>query len=90
MNTLRKPREEPPPAPYLRSCNGTPARVRKTSRVDITGRLWLYRLDYGDVVGSQEWTMPQLLQLADEGKLRWLQRCPSDLREIERALEGDE
>lgn len=87
MNATRKPREEPPPAPYLRSSGGVPARLKRTSRTDPTGRLWLYRLDYGDVVGSQEWTVPQLVAL--DG-VKWYQRCPSDLREIERENEEAE
>jgi hypothetical protein len=82
----RKPREEPPPAPYIRSASGTPARLKRTSRTDPTGRLWLYRLDYGDVVGTQEWTLPQLLAL--DG-VRWLKRCPSDLVEREREPEPE-
>jgi len=77
----RKPREQPPQGPYLRSRNGVPARLRKTTRTDPTGRLWLYRLDYGNVVGTQEWTVPELEKL--DG-VRWLQRCPPDLRELER------
>lgn len=74
----RKPREEPPPAPYLRSKNGTAAQLRRTSHTDLTGRLWLYRLDYGDVVGTQTWTLPELLAL--DG-VRWLQRRPKELKE---------
>ena len=75
----RKPREEPPPAPYLRSAGGTPAEIRKTTRTDPTGRLWLYRLHYGVVLGTREWTLPQLLALPG---VRWLQRRPSDLVEL--------
>lgn len=73
-----KPREEPPPGPYLRSAGGTPAELHRTTRTDHTGRLWIFRLDYGNVLGTQEWTLPQLLQLPG---LTWLQRRPRDLPE---------
>lgn len=77
MNTkTRKPQEAPPPAPFVRSCSGTPARLRRTSRTDATGRLWLYRLDYGDVVGTRTWTLPELQAL----DLQWLKRRPRDLK----------
>lgn len=75
----RKPREAPPPAPYLRSPNGVPARLKRTSRTTIDGR-WLYRLDYGNVIGTQEWTLEQLVAMPG---VRWMQRRPKDLNEPE-------
>tara|TARA_S200002703_G_scaffold113229_1_gene98735 strand:+ start:3736 stop:3945 length:210 start_codon:yes stop_codon:yes gene_type:complete len=34
------------------------AKLKKTSRT--RDGLWLYRLDYGNIVGNQEWTLPDL------------------------------
>ena len=59
----RKPREAPPPHPYIVSnnvCVG--ARLKKTSRT--RNGLWLYRLDYGNIVGTHEWTLPDLEKIA--------------------------
>ena len=55
----RKPREAPPPHPYIVSNYAkVGARIKKTSRT--RDGLWLYRLDYGNIVGTQEWTLPEL------------------------------
>jgi len=74
----RKPREAPPPGDYVRSTGGTPARLRRTSRTTSDGR-WLYRLDFGSVVGSQEWTVADL----EAAGVRWLRRRPTELRDSE-------
>ena len=70
----RKPREAPPPAPYLVSLHGhVGARLKKTSRT--RDGMWLYRLDYGNVVGTQEWTLPELERIA-----KWRKNPPHDYR----------
>lgn len=70
----RKPREAPPPAKYVRSVGGVPARVKKTSKTTDDGR-WLYRLDYGNVVGTQLWTLSEL----EASGVKWLKIKPRDL-----------
>jgi len=58
----RKPRETPPPHPYIVSnYANVGAKIKKTSRT--RDGLWLYRLDYGNIVGTQEWTLPELERL---------------------------
>ena len=60
----RKPREAPPPHPYVVSNHAkVGARIKKTSRT--RDGLWLYRLDYGNIVGTQEWTLPELERLVE-------------------------
>ena len=71
-----KPREPKPPASFLRSRAGTPAKVCRTARTDARGR-WLYRLRYSySVLGSRTWTLEALLDL----RARWIQKKPSDLK----------
>lgn len=58
----RKPREAPPPHPYVVSNRASVgARIKKTGYT--RDGLWLYRLDYGNIVGTQEWTLPELKKI---------------------------
>jgi len=60
----RKRREAPPPHPYIVSIHGrVGAKIKKTSYT--RDGLWLYRLDYGNIVGNQMWTLPELERVAD-------------------------
>lgn len=72
---MRKPREAPPPAQFIRSCSGTVARLRRTAK-RTSGGLWLYRLCYGDVVGHQYWTVADL----QAAGVQWLRRRPRGWR----------
>lgn len=55
----RKQRETPPPSLWWRSVNGTPFRIRKTSKVNDADE-WLYRCDFGNIVGNQLWSWHDL------------------------------
>jgi len=79
----RKSREAPPPGKYARSRGGTAAEIVRTSRLSPDGR-WLYRLWYGEVLGSREWTLAELEALG----LRWMTRRPSGLRPRREAQES--
>lgn len=74
--TPRKQPEPPPPGQFIRSKNGTPARLVKTSNYDEHDE-WLYRLDYGRVTGKSLWSIAQLLGQ----KCTFLDERPDDLPE---------
>ncbi len=72
----RKQPEPPPPGQFIRSKNGTPARLIKTSHYDEHDE-WLYRLDYGPVTGHATWSLSAL----KASGVTFLDERPDDLPE---------
>lgn len=55
----RKQREAAPPTKWMRSKTGKPFKLVKTQGVNAADE-WMYRLDYGDIVGNQLWSISDL------------------------------
>lgn len=59
MRRSRKQTEPTPPGEYIRSRSGRPARLVRTRHINAEDQ-WLYRLDYGPVVGTQTWSISDM------------------------------
>jgi len=57
--TGRKQPTPAPPAIWWRSKNGVPFKIRKTSKINAADE-WLYRCDFGDIVGNSLFAWPDL------------------------------
>jgi len=57
--TRRKQRTSPPPSIWWRSANGLPFKIRKTRHINDADE-WLYRCDFGDIVGTALFAWPDL------------------------------
>ena len=78
-NKKRKESETSPPGQFMRTHNGKPCELVKTTKLSPAGT-WYYRLWYGTVIGNQHWTLDELKQNAKQ----WYKRCPKDLVEKEK------
>lgn len=87
----RKQREAAPPSRWIRSSSGMPAKLVKTAGVNEADE-WLYRLDYGDIIGNQLWSLTDLEktgvtflddQPADWQLGEWRSRTPEQDPELE-------
>ena len=69
----RKQREAPPPSSWCRSKNGTPFLLKKTNQVNEADE-WLYRADFGNLVGNDSWSITDL----EKNGVVFLDGQPSD------------
>ena len=61
MSKTRKQPEAPPPSVWWRSKNGIPFKIKRTQHYNCSDE-WLYRPDFGDILGTGSWSWSDLIR----------------------------
>jgi len=73
MAKLRKQAEPPPPSLWMRSKNGLAFKLKKTKHFNDADE-WLYRTDFGDIVGNTLWSISDL----ERSEATFIDKQPAD------------